>query len=86
MSTGYRLFIASEVISLLRTFRRSDQDRITRCFDDLLKDPFHSGDFIEPDEIGRPIHVRILGRFAIFYWVDHPVKEIKVTDLRPAGS
>jgi hypothetical protein len=40
---------------------------------------------VEKDEVGRPIQVLIRGRHALYFWADHPVKEIKIIDLKPAG-
>ena len=82
----YRVFIAADVIANLRTCRRQEQLRITALFDELANNPYRSGDYVERDEIGRPIQVMIVGRQAIFFWADHAVKEVKIVDLKPAGA
>jgi hypothetical protein len=82
---AYRVFIAAEVIGLLKTCRRREQFLITRAFEELANDPFRAGDYVERDEIGRPIQVVVVGKYAVFFWADHPVKEVKVVDLKPAG-
>ncbi len=82
----YRVFIAAEVILILKTCRRQEQLLMTRLFDELANDPYRSGDYVERDEIGRPIQVLIIGRQAVFFWADHAVKEVKVVDLKPAGA
>jgi len=51
----------------------------------LAEDPFRAGDYVERDDIGRPIQVKIIGRYAVFFWSDHPVKEVKIVDLKSAG-
>jgi mRNA-degrading endonuclease RelE of RelBE toxin-antitoxin system len=86
VSAAYRVFIANSVIHDLRKFRRAEQDLITRILDGLSVDPFRRGDYVEQDEIGRPIQVLLIGRFALFYWADHSAKEVKITDLRAAGN
>jgi hypothetical protein len=48
----------------------------------LREDPFRKGDYSERDEIGREIEVVVVGRFAVLFWADHPVKEIKIVELR----
>jgi hypothetical protein len=58
---------------------------ITRLFDDLADAPYRVGDYVEPDEIGRPIQVLVVGRFALWFWSDHTVKEVKILDLTLAG-
>lgn len=44
------------------------------------------GDFSEQDEAGRTVQVKIIGRYAVTYWVDHAVSEIKVTHIKPADQ
>ena len=58
---------------------------ITKWFEELATGPFRVGDYVERDNIGRPIQVKIIGRYAAFFWADHPVKEVKIVDLKPAG-
>jgi len=84
--TPYRVFIASEVIAALRRCNLVEKNRITRLFEHLAENPFLTGDFVEPDNIGRPMQIVIVGRFAVCFWADHPVKEVKVLDLKPAGN
>ena len=83
--TTYRVFIAAEVITLLRACPRREQQVITRLFEALAKDPCRAGDYVEPDAIGRPVQVLITGSRAVCFWADHPVKEVKIVDLKPAG-
>jgi mRNA-degrading endonuclease RelE of RelBE toxin-antitoxin system len=83
---AYRVFIAAEVIEFLRGCRKRDQREITQLMDELGKNPFRKEDYVESDEIGRPIQVIIIGRYALYYWSDHAVKEIKVVDLKLAGN
>ena len=52
----------------------------------LATDPHCNGDFAERDEVGRTVYVKIVGRFAITFWADHPVSEVKVTHIQPADN
>jgi hypothetical protein len=52
----------------------------------LAADPHARGDFVEQDEVGRTVQVKIVGRFAITFWADHAVAEIKVTHIKPADK
>lgn len=81
----YRVFIAAEVIAFLKTCPHREQLLITRLFEELAGDPFRDGEYVERDDTSRPIQVKIIGRYAVFFWADHPVKEVKIVDLRPAG-
>ena len=52
----------------------------------LATDPHSTGDFAERDEVGRTVYVKIVGRFSITFWADHPVSEVKVTHIKPADK
>jgi hypothetical protein len=81
----YRVLIAKEVIASLGNCSRREKLLITRFFDDLANAPYKVGDYVEQDIIGRPIQVLVVGRFALWFWSDHAVKEVKVLDLTLAG-
>ena len=51
---------------------------VLRFLDYVADSPSQAGDFEERDNTGRPIQVKRLGNFWIWYWADHPVKEVKV--------
>jgi hypothetical protein len=50
----------------------------------LAANPNSPGDFQERDEGGRTVQVKLVGRYAIIFWADHPVSEIKITHIKPA--
>lgn len=39
-----------------------------------------------PDEHGRAVQVKMLGRLVLFYWADHANKEMRVVDLANADG
>jgi hypothetical protein len=51
----------------------------------LAEDPHSRADYTEPDPSGRTLEVKIIGRHAITYWLDHAVKEVKIVYLQPSG-
>ncbi|MHC1763435.1 MAG: hypothetical protein AB9869_03885 [Verrucomicrobiia bacterium] len=55
-----------------------------RSFAAFGREPHRRGDFTERDKAGREIEVLVLRRYAILYWADHPVKEVKITEVRLA--
>ena len=82
----YRVLVAKEIFESLKRCSGREKKLILRLFEELADNPFRTGDYIESDEIGRPIQVIICGRRAICFWADHAVKEVKVLDLKPAGN
>jgi hypothetical protein len=80
--TPYRVFIAAEVVTTLRNYSPQERRLMAQLFEHLAKDPFRRGDYVESDEIGRPIQVLLLRRAAICFWADHAVREVKILDVK----
>lgn len=50
----------------------------------LRERPETPGDFVSKDASQRERQVKIIGDYAITYWVDAPVKAVMVVDVRIA--
>ena len=67
MISAYRVFVAADIVVKLRACRPRERHSIIRLLDQLAEDPFRRGDYVETDEIGRPIQVLIIGSQAICF-------------------
>lgn len=81
----YQVYINQEA---LRSAPRSAPQRkaVMDFIHSLAAAPHTTGDFTESDEVGRTVNVKIVGRFAITFWADHAVSEVKVTHIQPADK
>jgi hypothetical protein len=50
----------------------------------LAADPYAPGDFTDTDESFRTRQVKVVSKYAITYWVDHPVKAVMIVAVRQA--
>ena len=50
----------------------------------LAENPCTRGDFTDQDVSQRTRQIKIIGHYAITYWVDDPVKAVMVVGVRPA--
>jgi hypothetical protein len=80
----YEIFLRSEAIEALSGIRGVSRKLIVVFIDSLASDPLQAGDYSVQDSTGRDICIKILGSYAVTYWADHPVKEIRITDIRSA--
>lgn len=51
----------------------------------LANDPYTNGDYEVADATGRKNQVQVLHSFAITFWADHAVKELRIVDLTRFG-
>jgi len=81
----YKVYINQEVV-LSAPRSGSQRQQVMAFITSLANNPNCSGDFSEKDQVGRTVQVKIVGRFAITFWPDHSVSEVKVTHIKPADK
>lgn len=81
MPSIYALYIRHEVYRVMTDVSRVARTQIVAFVESLVVDPFQSGDYSESDVTGRPNRVKIIGKYALYFWVDHAVKEVRIIDL-----
>jgi len=81
MRIAYQVLVRHEVYQTLRQVHSLDRDRILKFIEDLAHDPFAVGHHSEDDSTGRVCEVKMIGRFAVFFWSDHAEKEVRIVDL-----
>ncbi len=73
-------------IGLLDEVPKSGKERrrIMEFIRSLRENPNTSGDFTDKDGSLRVREVKIIGDYAVTYWVDGPVKRVMIVDVRRA--
>lgn len=79
---SYHLLLAEAAVLFFRELDEDDQSVIWFRMKRLAGDPGQEPDLIAVDNSGREIEGVVEGVYAILYYVDHAVKEIKVIDIR----
>jgi hypothetical protein len=72
---------ASEAIL---TAPRNARVQLLAFLDQLEADPFCTGDCMENDDTGRPNQITLVGAWAVTYWSDHAVKEVRIVRIEKA--
>ncbi len=84
--SGPRLLISIEVIDLLRTLRRREQEALIKRFREIAAFPSNYSDFVENDSVGRRVDVHVFGKHAIKFWNDSADRHVKILDLHLADG
>jgi mRNA-degrading endonuclease RelE of RelBE toxin-antitoxin system len=82
---GYEVFLH---LSVLDSVPKSgtQRRRIMNFVRSLRERPDTPGDFSDKDPSLRVRQVKIVGDYAVTYWVDAPVKAVMVVDVRLADK
>ena len=62
------------------------RQRLLNFIRSLADNPNTPGDFSETDGVGRLVQVKLVGRYALTFWADHAVSEVKITHIRLADQ
>lgn len=73
-----------EALHVFLSMKGRRQHELLRFFEKLTNDPEMPGDFTERDDTGRNVRAKVIGKTAVYWWLDSPVWEIKIVHLRPA--
>jgi len=74
-----------EAVEALQAVPWAQRVRVSRFIDSLAADPIRVGDYSEKDETDRTVQIKVIGRFAVAYWSDDAVGEVRVVDIVRAG-
>jgi mRNA-degrading endonuclease RelE of RelBE toxin-antitoxin system len=79
----YSVYIHLELLDIVP--RRGDQrTKIINFIRSLADSPYTPGDFADQDTNSRTRQVKIIGKYAVTYWVDDPVKAVMVVGIQVA--
>lgn len=81
----YAVFINEQALTTAPS-SGAQRARIMAFIRSLAANPNALGDFEEQDDAGRTVQVKILGRYAVTFWANHAVCEVKVTHVSLADQ
>ena len=79
----YAIYIHLELLEAVPA-RGEQRKKIMRFIRSLGEHPHTPGDFTDQDESLRTRQIKIVGHYAITFWVDEPVKTVMVVGVKPA--
>ena len=80
---AYSVYLHLELLEVVPA--RGEQRLLIMSFVRSLADNAHTpGDFTDRDESFRTRQIKIVGRYAVTYWVDDPVKAVMIVGVAVA--
>ena len=81
MAESYTVYLRRPASEALITVAASRRKAIEKFIDYLGENPFDEGDFPEEDESGRKVFCKVIRDYAVTYYPDHAVKELKILEI-----
>ena len=82
--TGYNFLVIGEALQFLLALHAAERRVLDRAFQFLVDHPHFSSGYQERDGNGRLMEILLRSRFAITFWTDHAVKEVRVVRIEEA--
>ena len=84
MPAGYKVFLLDEIFQSLDSLDYHERLRVLDFCSRLGNQPTLHGDYRERGGDGRSHEVKIVDLYAVAWWVDEAVKEVKVVGCKVA--
>lgn len=84
-SVRYEPVFTEGVLARLVQLPRRKQRQVSLLARQLANHPFVRSDYVLPDDSGHPMEHLLLGDFVFSYWLDHAVREVRITDIEDAS-
>jgi hypothetical protein len=78
----YEIVVDYEALGFFRTLGRAAQRELHMRLMVLQESPRHCQDMVERDKSRRDYFIYIGGKFAIKYWIDEAVCEIRILEIQ----
>ncbi len=82
---SYAVYLHFDLLEIVPA-RGEQRKLIMRFVRSLAQNPDTPGDFADQDQSLRTRQIKIIGYYAITYWVDEPVKTVMVVGVQPADQ
>ena len=81
MPDAYTVFMRRVAFKALEEVKGSRRKAVNLFIDYLAENPFEEGDFPEEDKDGKWVFTKVIRDYAITYYPDHGVKEVKILEI-----
>jgi hypothetical protein len=82
MNGRFTYVCSSDVLDVFAGGNRSQREELLRIFQTIAANPYQRGDYVEKDATGRNFQVKRFGRWLIVFWLDDPVREVRIIEIK----
>jgi hypothetical protein len=76
-------FVADDAVLRLFTERnKREREELLKIFQALADSPYQTGEWRQKTKSGRELQVKRFGKWLISFWLDEPVLEVRIIDVK----
>ena len=81
--TSQHVFVADDtVLESFASRNKREREDLLRIFKSLAASPYQKGDWRQKTKSGRELNAKRFGKWLVTYWLDDPVREVRIVDVK----
>ncbi len=80
-AAGYEGHLSLDAAAFVSALPKRRQRAVLDLADQIARQPFRIGDYQTTDAAGRTVENLLLDGFLFSFWVDHAVREVRITEI-----
>ena len=82
MTPQYAFVADDTVLEFFTSRNKREREELLRIFKSLAASPYQKGDWQQKTKSGRELEVIRFGKWLVTYWLDDPVLEVRIVDVK----
>ena len=82
MTSGHVFVVDDAVMAFFTDRSKREREDLLRVFKALAESPYQKGDWRQKTKSGRELQVKRLGKWLVAFWLDDPVREVRIVDVK----
>jgi len=79
--SSYESYLSLDATKFVALLTKRQQKVVLDLADQIAKHPFQIGDYPTTDATGRRVENLLLDGYLFSYWVDHLVREVRISEI-----
>jgi hypothetical protein len=85
--TGKHSFVVDDrVMAVFAECSQREREELLKIFKSLAQSPYQKGEWRQKTKSGGELQVTRFGKWLISFWLDDPVLEVRIVDLKKLGT
>jgi len=82
MIPRYFFVVDDSVLELFTERSKREREELLRIFKSLADSPYQTGEWWQKTKSGRELQVKRFGKWLVTFWLDAPVLEMRIVDVK----
>ena len=82
MTTRHVFVVDNAMMELFAGRSKREREELLRIFKALAEFPYQEGEWRQKTKSGRELQVKRFGKWLVSFWLDDPVLEVRIVDVK----